>query len=279
MFVMNDFGLIPGITADRVTQESQVWWGQRERALVFTATCPISSAATDAGNVPTTLLRAGLLLGRITATQLLVPWDPTASDGSQHIYGVLMLGLNMLDATGTAATRYVGWVMIGGNVRASALVIPGESAAGIDGKDKELQVRAALTQTGRFLLDDEFQGNCFGGWQRIVTKAADYTVVEADNNTLFLNSTQAINLTLPAPRPGFRIMIYGIADFTIKVTAAVAGQLIAYNDAAANSVSFETAGQILGTAIEVLGISTSKYIVIVHAWGDKAVANAATITT
>lgn len=41
-----------------------------------------------------TTLEAGLLMGKVAATGALVEVDPTASNGSQFVFGILWLGLN-----------------------------------------------------------------------------------------------------------------------------------------------------------------------------------------
>src|SRR5262245_32110794 len=98
---------IPSMNTVLEGVENQPWFGRIEQQVWLPDTT--SGAARDAGNTVTTLLRSGLLLGKITASGLLKEWNPTGTDGSEVIYGVLG---GMLHAQQNAANqqRYVGFI-------------------------------------------------------------------------------------------------------------------------------------------------------------------------
>ena len=64
----------------------------------------LDSTAVDAGNTPTTTLRAGLFLGLRNETSMFVEYDDDGTnDGRRVARGILMKDINLLDenATGT----------------------------------------------------------------------------------------------------------------------------------------------------------------------------------
>jgi len=62
----------------------------------------IASTAADAGSTPTTTLRKGLVLGRVTATGKMKQYSNGASDGTEVAAGILDDEVNLLDDAGTA---------------------------------------------------------------------------------------------------------------------------------------------------------------------------------
>lgn len=79
----------------------------------------IDSSARDSGNTPTTKLRPGLALGKITASGKHKEYDPSASDGSEVCVGFLKDQVNVLDADGVA-TDEQGVLVFHGYVDESA---------------------------------------------------------------------------------------------------------------------------------------------------------------
>ena len=63
----------------------------------------IDSTALDSGNSPTTTLRKGLVLGKVTATDKYKEYDPSASDGSETARVIIDDEVGLLDDTATAA--------------------------------------------------------------------------------------------------------------------------------------------------------------------------------
>jgi hypothetical protein len=274
MFEYSGFGGIPGIDDIRQNFEAAITWGPWEHNRSFVVPALLSGAARDTGNTEdTTVLRPGLLMGMLRSGgnfkfKEWLPISPVgaASDGDEYLAGVLLWDAKT-QQLGTNKDRWFGYVLVGGNVKSSALIIPGETAAGIDGNANEYYVKSLLSS--RFLLDDfyhEIPGAAsMGGFRAIVHKTADYTVVEADHGTLFTNlgDAGAIVYTLPAiaNTKGMRFMFYNAVDQNMTVASAAANGLITFNNAAASSVAFSTAGNKIGGSFEVIGIGSSKWIV------------------
>ena len=95
--------------------------------------------------------------------------------------------------------------------------------------------------------------------RRIVPKAADYTVKYPMDaaGTEFTNrgATGTVIFTLPTPGRqllGVSYRVRGVADYTVTVAGAAAGDLLTKNDAAANSLSAQTSGEKIGALIEAV---------------------------
>ena len=206
-------------------------------------TVPMSSAAVDAGSTPTTYLRAGLLLGKITSSGLYKAYDPASTDGSQVAVCVLAQEMSMLSSAGTAEVKDAH-VALTGVLRASVLV------------NVDNMARRQLIASGKFLFDDEITGRlAFGGVpQSEVAKTADYTVVAADAGTLFttLGASGAVNFTLPALAAGlgpFEFLC--LADQNMTVTSAEGDNIVTDNDLSADSIAFSTASHKIGGHIQI----------------------------
>lgn len=227
---------IPGFSDAQETYESKFRWGKEGSGIV--AGIQVSGAARDATGTPTTVLRPGLLLGQIAASGLLKEYSPTATDGSQKVHSVLMTGLRMQDLDASNVGRFC-WGLVAGPVMAANLI-------GLD--------NLARSQMDRFLFDDNL-ANPFKkvGWMQEIAKTADYTVVAADVGTLFTNTgaAGAVIFTLPALAAGlgpFEFLV--TANQNVTVTAP-AGKLVTFNNAAATSVAFSTAGNKIGGRVRV----------------------------
>lgn len=253
---------LPGVRDEVTTYENQFWIGRVEQQLWFPTV--ISGAARDSGKgTYTQVLRPGLILGRITATNKLIEWTPTATDGSERVFGILDLSLNM-QRLGNNQDRYMSQTLIRGYVDPARLLIPGQSSLGISGNSLEFLLRAQLHQAG-FLLSDNFYGNPTP-WRDIIAKTADYTVLEADNNVLFTNrgASGAVNFTLPATaKKGLRFGFYVAAGQDVTVTAGTADTMVAFNDAAADSIAYSTSSEKIGAMVEVIGDGTG-WLVVNH---------------
>lgn len=236
MSYVNQAGL-PGMRAAIRSSESQPWWGLLEHQ-VF-AQGVLSSTTVDAGGSPTTQVRAGLVLGRITSSGEYVQYSASATDGSQTACAVLADPVNMLDASGTAEDKLGCRVMVGGLLKASTLV-------GLDGN-----ARRQLAQFFRF--DDELDGR---GWlgvgaRREIGAIANTTVAVADNGSLFVvTGGTGVTFSLPAVAPGLAYEFVNTVNqnMTITATAAV---IIALNNAAVTSVAFSTASQKIGARLRL----------------------------
>lgn len=97
-----------------------------------------------------------------------------------------------------------------------------------------------------------------------VPKTADYTIVTGTDpsGTVFTNrgATGTVIFTLPAPSQGIAGTVYhflGIADYTVTVKTATADTLITKNDLTADSLSFQTAGELIGARMSAVCDGTS----------------------
>jgi len=111
----------------------------------------LSGAARDAVNTPTTTLRGGLLLGRITASGLLKEMTPGATDGSQTFYGILLDDTRVVDENNANQNQPGARIAVSGDVRASSLLVLG---AALIGNANETTIRTAM-RAKFFIFDDE----------------------------------------------------------------------------------------------------------------------------
>lgn len=146
---------LPGIDALRTNFENMIFWGPWEYNRAFIIPAIIKSTAVDAGNTPTSLLRPGLIMGCIKAERKWIAWDKTgaAVDGTALLGGILLWDVSMNPDGAGARDQWFGYVAIGGLVKASALIIPGNASAGINGDGSEGTIRTAM-QDKRYILDD-----------------------------------------------------------------------------------------------------------------------------
>lgn len=194
--------LVPGHGTEFLTQEQQIWWGREEQQLFIGGL--MDNDTVDAGNSTTTILRPGLALGRRTSDKKLVQWNPLATDGSNWLVGFFNAQMNMSNM-GATADRFLGNILVKGNVYASRLLIPGEADYGISGKTYEFLLREQMF--GRFLVDDDMNQRMTMKEYTIAADVTSLTVTEAMNNTIFVTDVDlaaSCTLTLPAPRPGLQ---------------------------------------------------------------------------
>lgn len=267
-FDSNDMAF-PGLESVLETVQNQFWWGRSEQQTFLPAT--ISGAARDAGNTVnyTDVLRGGLLLGRVTATGYLKEWNPTGTDGSEVIFGVLAAPLKMTDAT--ANTDRFSYVFVAGNCYSDRLLIPGNASEGIVGDDQEFNVLNQLTDK-RIILDKHVQyGNPYTHRPRYMTAAeisAD-AISPADcaalhGRTFDLAAADATTtFTLPAPKVGATCTVVSSAAQTTTIAVAGGTSLVIPGNAAATSLSLTT-----GESARFVGISTTKWYVMAYETTD-----------
>jgi hypothetical protein len=243
-----DWGGVPGIGPKFESQENQVWWGH-ENLQIRDPLAIVASTATDVGNTPTSVLRAGLVMGKITASGKWGAYSVSATNGLEVALGVLSHAVQMLDPTGVAADRQGITILIGG-------LLKGGSLYGLDAN-----ARRQLSR--RFIFDDDLlgvSGSSFAGgaFLREISKAADYTVVAADNLTEFVATAAAV-FTLPAIGKGYRFKFRQTADANLTISSAEGENIVAFNNATADGIAFSTAGNKIGAGA----------IVYSNAAGDK----------
>ena len=234
-------GNAPGFQAKIETDEAQVTWAGRQGLdLAATRNVTIDSTAVDSGNTPTTTLRAGLLLGVIDATLKAVPYDPDATDGRQIAVGILEKHQDML-VEGVATDRF-SQMLVHGLVKESQLI--------------NLDARARQQLSGRFVIDRD-RSSAAGVLlhpRGVNRKAANYTLTSSDNGLLFL-ATAAATFTLPTKANGLAFRIAQTADANLVLQGSA--DIVHKGNAAANTVTFDTAGQKIGSSILVECVYTA----------------------
>jgi hypothetical protein len=260
---MGGFG-IGGVGAERATFESEILWGaDQARNAVLWQSATISGAARDAGNTPTTVLRPGLLMGKITSGGKYIEWTPAATDGSQNLAGILDIELRAQDFDATNQDRSFRVLAARGPVKARKLLILG---AAFVGHADEFLARRQLAAAG-FVLDDDPFGYLAGTARRTLVKAVDYTVADSDNGTLFSTrgAAGAVNFTLPAIKRGLEFSFFNEVGQNMTITAGTADTLVVFNDLAADSIAFSTANELIGGAVTVrANDNASKWLVFVN---------------
>lgn len=237
---------LPGIDPSIETVENEFTWGPN--GLWANIGAQINSTATDSGSSPTTLLRKGLVMGQITATGLYAQYNPAASDGTQEPIGILYDSVNMIDLrTGTVRNKSAPILWLG--------PIKVNQVYGFD--------EYARMRLGNRIWFDDLRFTDVPS-PAPVAKAANYTVLTTDTGKTFTNTgaSGAVTFTLPAAARGLRYRFYVTAGQNVTVTAP-AGTMVTFNNAAATSSSFQTAGNLIGGTIDVFADDTgAKWCVV-----------------
>jgi hypothetical protein len=265
MFQFQGANLIPGIKSALETVENQFWVGRYENQ-IWTQEV-VLAATTDTGNTnQTTDLRAGLLLGKIktgTGAGKVTVWNPAATNGSQVVYGVLGTMVNT-DFRGTTADRFIGFIMVGGQIDPNKILVPGQTALGIAANANRYMIQSQLHP--RFLFSKDYEGVRLGGWKDIQAKTANYTVTLGDADVLFTTRGAAGTVTFTLPTvalKGLRYGFYNVANQNMIVAAGTADTLTVFNNAEADSAAFQTTSQKVGGFMEVIGDGTT-WLLINH---------------
>lgn len=96
----------------------------------------------------------------------------------------------------------------------------------------------------------------------VLAKTANYTVVASESGTLYTNrgATGTVTFTLPAVDSTWAGVYYYFicaAAQRMDLSAATAGQMVSFNDVACNTLSWQTASEILGGGFLVICDGTS----------------------
>ncbi len=248
--MLSNPGGLPGMSAKIESMESQIWWGH-ENLRIFAPKPIIAAASVDAGNTPTTTLRGGLIVAKRTADDLWYPYAPTQVDGRDVALGVLIKAVPMLNPNTGIVENKNGEILIGGNLKAAELV-------NLDGQ-------ARLQLSRQFILDDDIAQKYFATeFIREIPKTGDYTITGAFTGTEFTTEGAAgtVIFTLPAIAKGLAFKFYNHVDQTMTVTSAEGNNIVAFNDLAATSISFATAGNKIGAvAIVRANYAGTKWLV------------------
>lgn len=239
---------MPGMFDPSLSTESEFTFGPPE--LQARIGIVIVSTAADAGNTPTSTLRRGLLMGQITSSKKYAQYNPAATDGTQIVAGVLLSPRNLYNSlTGVNGDRQ-GFLLTTGLVKTGSLILFDENA------------RRQMTALG-FQFDDYRAAP--GMPLDIMAKTTSYTVLAADSNKHFTTTgaAGAVTFTLPATIvKNFRARFTNTVGQNMAITAP-ANKLITFNNATATTVTFSTAGNLIGASVEITTDETgAKYIVL-----------------
>jgi hypothetical protein len=243
----------PGIGADRTVAETEILWGaDQARSAALWTSAVISGAARDAGNTPTTVLRPGLLMGKVTSSGEFKEWNPDGTDGSENLWGVLDTELRAQDFDATDQDRVFRLLVARAPLKARKLLIEGTALVG---DTDEYLARRMLAKAG-FVLDDD-PGNYLSGLNQRISRVTGVTdaVTAAENGSLLIYSNAAsVTVTLPTIVPGLSFDLLREGDEEFIVTSAEGDNVIVGNDLAADSITFTTAGNHIGAMVHVESI-------------------------
>lgn len=233
----------PGQGAAKMTTEREIVPQGFDQVALFKSGV-VSGAARDAGNTPTTILRPGLLLGKLDSGSEFEEWDADASDGTQNIGAILWKELRATDFDANNTDRV--FTLLTGNcpLIASQLLIQG---AAFVGHVDEFLARRQLHSAG-FKLDDDPFGYLAGAGSRVFHETGTTDTLTASQNgaTLFYNNAASVTVTLPAAQPGLEYEICRVGDEELIIVSPTADNVIVGNDLSADGVTITTAGEHLG---------------------------------
>jgi hypothetical protein len=233
---------VPGISAAIETFENEFTWGRWENHEV--AGMLVDGTTRDTGNTNYThILRAGLLMGKVESTDKLKVWDPTATDGSEYIYGVLKESRSML-MNGTSTDRLTGAIIISGGVRANRLIVPGTTNIGLAESAANNHLARAFMRS-RFMFDDDFdKGRPENNVVNVsaAQQSGGITLDYDDSHKFFFNTGGTVTIALGSlvAYKGIEFTFFSntATSATITVTSG-SSNIKAPNVSAANSLSVD----------------------------------------
>lgn len=88
---------------------------------------------------------------------------------------------------------------------------------------------------------------------RTAGKTANYTVTSGESGTIFHNQgvTTEVVFTLPVPADGLWYLFANMEDQNLVIAADAAGNLVGFNDVAANQIALNTSNEKAGGAFLV----------------------------
>lgn len=243
----------PGVAAAVEITESELLWGaDHARNGTLWQSGVLSSTMRDDANSPTTVLRSGLLLGRLDSGNEYEEWDADVLTGTQNFAGVLDCEMNVNDRFGTAEDKVFRILRARAPVKARKLLIQG---AAFVGHADEYLARRQMVAAG-FVFDDDPQGYKAGLGSRVFYETAATDTLTADQNgaTLFYMNAASVTVTLPAIKPGLEYTLIRSADEEFIVVSPTADNVIVGNDLSADGVTFTTAGEQIGATVKVKSV-------------------------
>ena len=97
--------------------------------------------------------------------------------------------------------------------------------------------------------------------QPVLAKTASYSVTAADGSALITNrgATGTITITLPTQASvgvGFWVEVFVVAGYNVTVDTATADTMVTTNDATADSISWGTSSEIIGSGARFVSDGT-----------------------
>lgn len=236
---------VGGVGAERAVTESELLWGaDHARNGVLWKSAKISGTTRDDANSPTTVLRPGLLLGKLDSTGEFEEWDADVATGTQNIQGILDTELRAQDFDATDQDRVFRVIVARAPLKVRKLLIQGSAFLGhVD----EYLARQQLHAAGHVLDDDPF-GYKTGLVDRYESVSGTTDTLSADQNgmTLFYSNAASVTVTLPAAKPGLRFELVRTGDEEFIFVSPTADDVIVGNDLSADGATVTTAGEHLG---------------------------------
>lgn len=271
----------PGVGSERALIESELLWGaDQARNAALWKSAVFSGTMRDDANSPTTILRPGLLVGKLTATGEYEEWDADVATGTQNFAGVLDVELRAQDYDANNADRVMRLLVARAPVKARKLLIQG---AAFVGHADEYLARRQMVSAG-FVFDDDPQGYKAGLGSRVsqVTGTTDTLTADENGTTLFYNNAASVTVTLPAIQPGLEYTLIRNGDEEFIVTSGEGDNVIGINDLSVDSITFTTATEHLGAAVRVrslyMGTTLKWFLELVYAAHDAGGSVPATYT-
>lgn len=253
----NAMANIPGTSSELFPEQVTYLQGRVEKSQIYQSI--LSENTRDAQSSTTTNLRMGLLLG-LNSSNFLTHFDPSgaSSNSSLNCDMILATDLSMLNRT-TAAKKFTGELYGGGIIDPNKIVLASSATVGIVGNDYEFHIRKQLT-SGDFIMEDRLVECPLFSWRGEVAKTAEYTLTEADRDTLMTNegAVGSVTFHLPAgtPKKDLAYYFYVMADQEVVVDTVAGDQIMTFNNASADSVSITTAGEHIGATFALIGDGT-----------------------
>ena len=214
----------------------------------------IVSTALDAGNTNfTTQLRAGLPMGKITATGKYQEWDADgdATDGTADCAGILWQGVDMFGPGHAVEDKSGSLIAVSGQFKSSMII--GLSQA----------LRAQLANRG-FVFNDDLISNLqqgpLQGMRTILDSTTATTIADDESGiTYLLSNAASVTMTLPAIAVGGgqEFIFYRVADEALIITSAEGDNIVGFNELAADTITFTTATEHIGACILIRSVDVA----------------------
>lgn len=200
------------------------------------------------------------------STALYISWDASASDLKFEDSVSLMFGTGTAAGQGAAGDVEMRWDATDFDVLAAADDQVWKFGNGTNSWDIWIYGNTAsdylLFDASANLLSSQGAYNIAPKYL-VTAKTGNYTITSADFGQVFTTrgAGGAVTFTLPAAsgNAGAWVRFLNAVDQNMAV-AGTAGELILFNDAAANSATFSTAGEKIGAAIYAFCDGTSWFI-------------------